>query len=300
MSGVVLEEQAAPSTPSSNKIILYPKADGLLYWKDDTGAERAIYTLPTLFSNFSSHIQGLIISNNAIDATNDIDISIGSCIDPTAADFMSLSSVLTKRLDANFVEGTNQGGLDTGAIADNEYFVWLIKRPDTGVVDVLFSLSNSAPTMPANYTLKRLIGWIKRLGALILPIKVVETSGGGILYLWSSPTLDINLAATLTTSRRLDAVKVPDGLNVKALLNVNIVDAAAGSLVYIYSPDGTDLAPSATVAPLATIINYVVAVPVQTQVQVMTNTSKQIAARASVATIDNYRAVTLGFEWSRR
>ena len=35
---------------------------------------------------------------------------------------------------------------------DTWYHVWLIKRADTGVVDALFSLSATAPTMPANYT----------------------------------------------------------------------------------------------------------------------------------------------------
>jgi hypothetical protein len=58
--------------------------------------------------------------------------------------------------------GTAAGALDTGAIANSTwYHVWLIERVDTGVVDVLFSLSATAPTMPANYTRKRRIGSMK-------------------------------------------------------------------------------------------------------------------------------------------
>lgn len=33
------EETTAPGTPASNKIVVYPKSDGLLYWKDDAGQE---------------------------------------------------------------------------------------------------------------------------------------------------------------------------------------------------------------------------------------------------------------------
>ena len=42
MSYLLLVEQAAPATPSANQVVLYPKADGLMYSKDDTGTESAI------------------------------------------------------------------------------------------------------------------------------------------------------------------------------------------------------------------------------------------------------------------
>jgi len=42
MSFLLLVEQAAPETPSANQVVLYPKSDGLIYEKDDTGTERAI------------------------------------------------------------------------------------------------------------------------------------------------------------------------------------------------------------------------------------------------------------------
>lgn len=39
MAELLLNEGAAPSTPSTGKVSLYAKVDGLLYSKDDTGAE---------------------------------------------------------------------------------------------------------------------------------------------------------------------------------------------------------------------------------------------------------------------
>ena len=42
MSFILLVEQVAPETPSTNQVVLYPKSDGLMYSKDDAGTERAI------------------------------------------------------------------------------------------------------------------------------------------------------------------------------------------------------------------------------------------------------------------
>lgn len=108
------------------------------------------------------HIHGLICSYNAVDPDADVDIAAGGARDTTDAANMVLAASITKRLDASWVVGTNNGGLDAGGIAASTlYAVWLIKRSDTGVVDVLFSTSFTAPTMPTDYALKRLIGAIK-------------------------------------------------------------------------------------------------------------------------------------------
>jgi hypothetical protein len=42
MGTLYLEEQAAPSTPSASKVVMYPKTDGRLYSKDDAGTESAL------------------------------------------------------------------------------------------------------------------------------------------------------------------------------------------------------------------------------------------------------------------
>jgi hypothetical protein len=60
-------------------------------------------------------ISGLTYSNNGSDATNDIDIAAGRAMDATGAHIMVLAATLTKRLDAAWSVGTNQGGLDTGS-----------------------------------------------------------------------------------------------------------------------------------------------------------------------------------------
>ena len=39
MSFILLVEQAAPQTPSTNQVVLYAKSDGFMYTKDDAGSE---------------------------------------------------------------------------------------------------------------------------------------------------------------------------------------------------------------------------------------------------------------------
>jgi hypothetical protein len=113
-----------------------------------------------------NYIGGLITSNDGGDTAHDVNITAGECRDPTDVASLRLASEITKQIDAAWAVGDDAGGMDAGAVAaDTLYAVWLIKRSDTGVVDALFSTSFTAPTMPANYDYKRLIGAVMTDGA---------------------------------------------------------------------------------------------------------------------------------------
>lgn len=148
------------------------------------------------------YLYGLALTTNATDASNDIDIAAGEASsDDSTPVLMNLAASLTKRIDAAWAVGTNQGGLDTGSVGDNAYYIWLIRRPDTGVVDALFSLSNTAPTMPADYTQKRLIGFVVRASAAnIKPYRV-----GDVLYYESAP-ITTTSAGTTTLNHGLNVL----------------------------------------------------------------------------------------------
>lgn len=93
-------------------------------------------------------------------STTTFTVGAGAVGDSTFVSTMFLSSALVKSTSA-WAVGNNNGGLDTGAIGVSTlYYVYVIKRVDTQVVDVLFSTSSTSPTMPTNYTLKRLIGTV--------------------------------------------------------------------------------------------------------------------------------------------
>lgn len=243
-------------------------------------------------------VTGLTYANNSGDPTNDIDIAAGWCIDATAVWQMEVAA-LTKQSDVAWAVGSAAGGLDTGAVGNSDYYIWAIARSDTGVVDVLFSLSATAPTMPANYDYKRLIGWFKRSGGTIVAFKTYETAGGGLEFKWNVPTLDVDLAATLTTSRRTDAAKVPLNFSTEALLRVAVFDATTVPYTNICCPDETDAAIDGAAAPLQNFA-ATTGFAASGDLRVRTSAAGLVAARSSVATVDTYRFVTLGFVWSRR
>lgn len=126
---------------------------------------------------------GLGLSNNGADAANDVDITSGkAAADASPFNLMVLGSALTKRIDALWAVGSGNGGLDTGGVsAAGTYYVWLIQRSDTLVVDALFSLSNTAPTMPTSYDRKRLIGTLERTASVNGPITASSPFGLGEL-----------------------------------------------------------------------------------------------------------------------
>lgn len=243
-------------------------------------------------------IAGLTYANNAGDATNDIDIAVGECRDSTNAANMLLGSALTKRLDASWVVGTNQGGILSGSAADVDYNIWAIKRVDTGVVDVgMETTANATPTLPSNYTLYRKIGWFKRVGGSIVLFHTYERDGGGIHMAWDSPTLDVDQTNGMSSTARTDALKVPLTFSVMATINVVLTDATGGA-AYFSCPDQTDVAASTSAAPLSQI-GFGAGIATSAQLRLRTGATGLVRSRATV-TVDTYRASTAGFEWSRR
>lgn len=243
---------------------------------------------------YGSQISGWTYSNNGTDPTNDIDIAAGSGLDSTRAYFIT-GSALTKQSDVAWAVGTAAGMLDTGAVGDNDYYLWVIARSDTGVVDYLSSLSSTAPTMPASYDYKRLIGWFKRVGGTIVAFHTYETEGGGLEFAWDNPTQDVNLAATLTTSRRTDAIKVPLNFSVKANITVNCYDGTAAWQIWVGCPDTTDAAVVGMMSGAAASVSGHM-----DTFEIRTSAAGLIASRSSIATIDTYSVYTNSFVMARR
>ena len=240
-------------------------------------------------------IWGLTYANNAGDATNDIDIAAGGCMDATGAYWISLSA-LTKQSDAAWAVGTAAGGLDTGAVGNSDYFIWAIARSDTGVTDILFSLSATAPTMPTSYDYKRLIGWFRRSGGTIVGFKTMELSGGGLRMRWKTPVADAS-NVSLTTTYATVVLSVPLGLAVKAFGNVAC--NAGGNGLNIREPGTTDGTPAVSTTPGFAIGATGSSTNIGGFFQEVTNTSGQVEWAGNAAIGGNY-IFTKGFEWSRR
>jgi len=178
------------------------------------------------------HVYGLTTGNNGADANNDIDIAAGEAASDVAAPaLMVLASTITKKLDAAWAVGTGAGGLDTGSKAVSTwYFVWLIHRSDTGVTDVLYSLSSSAPTMPENYDHKRLIWAVKTDGSgNIQPYTQI-----GDKCIWTTDYTEVT-ASTVTSATAYVIANVPPLLGTIADLNVFLYNPSAAGAGRVFS-----------------------------------------------------------------
>jgi len=174
------------------------------------------------------YLHGLTMSNNATDATNDIDVQSGIAASQDQTTRMVLASVITKRLDAAWAVGTGNGGLDTGTVSDQTYHVYLIHRPDTSVTDVIFSASSSMPTLPTNYTKYRRIGSIVRSGSTIVPFYQI---GDRFMY----KTEISAYSSTAATGGTAVNMSVPTGLVVHPIFRQAQQQGTAGQVVTSFS-----------------------------------------------------------------
>jgi hypothetical protein len=194
-------------------------------------------------------LTGLILANNGGDPTNDVDITVGLADSDDAVigsrQQMSLTAALTKQLDVAWAVGTNQGMRSGAALADGTWHIFLIKRTDTGVVDV-FADTSLAPTLPTNYTKKRRIRSIRRVGGAI----VAEIQEGD--YIRSkTPILDVNNVSQTLNTWTSRTVSVPTGIRVRAFGALR--RTAGTTTLHVRPTDATDGNPSITVSPLGTI-----------------------------------------------
>jgi hypothetical protein len=189
------------------------------------------------------YIFGLKIANNGTDAANDIDIAGGEAQAESHDNVMTLSGTIVKRLDAAWAVGTNQGGLNTGAEAANTWYeVHLIKRTDTGVVDVMFTTTANRTTLPTNYDKQRRIGWIRNDGSSnILAFTQVEDH-----FTLVTPINDVGVAFTTTLTAVTLTVPPNTIARVRAGGGPFTTSGVVGALRFYEAGESTSVAPSTT------------------------------------------------------
>jgi hypothetical protein len=205
--------------------------------------------------------------------------------DSTGADVITLPSALIKSGSAweigPFVTGVSNGGaLDTGTVSINSwYHVYLIKRPDTGVVDVLVSLSATAPTLPTNYTLFRRIGTIRYSSGAWYKFQQ-----DGDLFQWDTAVIDV-AATNPGTSAVTRTLSTPPGIRTRARLSVGglFTTPASDNFAAVLISDLSISDQSPSVTSVSSLASYSSPAQVSGLVDVMTNTSSQVRSRLTLS-----------------
>ena len=230
-----------------------------------------------------SYIAGCTLSTAGSSAT--FSVAAGMAADTGNSVLINLASALSKTT-SSWAVGNANGALDTGSIANSTwYHVYLIRRTDTGVVDVLISTSASAPTMPASYTQKRRIGSMRTNGSAQWTL-FVQT---GDCFEWDAAVADVAATnpGTAAVSRTLT---VPTGVVVEAVFNGGIYNA--GSAVaggVLFSPlSKSDQAPTETGGTLWSSGAYAQSAAAGARSsyvahRIWTNTSAQVRSRLSAS-----------------
>lgn len=238
--------------------------------------------------SLANHLSGLELSTAGSSAT--FAVATGAATDSTNADFMKLTSALSKTTSA-WSAGTGGGALDTSSIATSTwYHVWLIKRPDTGAVDVLVSLSASAPTMPTYYTLKRRIGAMKTDGSS----QWTAFTQVGDNFIWSAAVQESSGIATTASRVSKTLSGVPTGIVVAALFRASVNAASGVGMLFTALGIESDQTPTTlTLCDLGTNTS-----PGAGAFEKLTNTSAQIGVRSS-GTAGTHSLSTTGWKDTR-
>jgi hypothetical protein len=240
------------------------------------------------------YLFGLTLSTAG--GSNTFGVTGGVAADSTGVDMLTLAGSSTvaaiSKTTAAWAVGNAVGGLDTGtATAGTWYHVFIIKRPDTGVVDVLFSASPTAPTLPTNYTLFRRIGSLRlESGGLWRGFTQI-----GDTFIWTTPNADYNNNTTIlnTTSLIKLPIYVPYGVTVEAYFTSAWMNGTAGNTLlyqegYLTSSISSVAGMASFYAQVASELNF-------GTFRVLTDTQSQIGAVASLATGNTFYLDTRGW-----
>jgi hypothetical protein len=185
-------------------------------------------------------------------ASTTMSISAGQAQNSTGSQTMVLAALA--KTTSNWAAGTATGGKSLAtAIANNTWYHWyVIRRPDTGDVDVCFS-TNAAGLLAADfvagggnvpdaYTQFRRIGSGKTNGSAQWTAFIQD----GDTFSWVTPVVDVN-STNPTNASISRTLSIPLGVRVLALTQLLVQNLDSSNVVYTYL---SDLATTDTYPPI--------------------------------------------------
>ena len=234
-------------------------------------------------------IGGYRITPAAVSSINAITVSPGHVTDDKGILSIILSNALTKYITGTWVTGSNQGGLDTGSVENNQtYHVLAIKNQVTGVKDILFTKTITNVTMPAGFGFKRRIASFLTNGSA----QVTPFSQMGDLFTLNTPVQDA-AATNPGTSAVTRKLTVPTGIQVYADIVVQNQEQTNNVYHLITSFDQAAATPSSSLFDLEGIHGGVTTdVGRAISRLIRTNTSGQIRTQAAGTTTNTILWIT--------
>lgn len=237
----------------------------------------------------TGYLSGLTLSRTST-TTFSVAAGVARNEDAGTARNMTLAASITKSLSA-WAVGAGNGGLDTGAVAATAwYHVHLIRRDSDGVIDAIYSLSATSPTMPSGWTARRRLGSIRTDGSS----QIIAFQQTGDTFLWETPLADV-AATNPGTAAVTRTLTVPTGSVVFPIVAWAISNATSGSVPLLVSAlSGPDNTPTTSLFTLLAGAANSGASGVVSNIP--TNTSAQVRTRLGVSgASDTLRGTTLGW-----
>jgi len=259
---------------------------------------------PLVETILQGFINGLILRNDT-DTDHDIEISTGQCADADASLFMSLTSVITKQIDVNWVEGDDAGGFPSGLTltADTWYRVFIINK--NGTLDAGYDTSSTATNLlsdASTYSEYKQVGWV--LTDVSSNIEQFRQHDDD--FIWDVPPKSWD-GTNPGTSGVLRTIAVPPSTDVQAIVEIKpwITQNAGFTAHYVLytSPSQTDTDPTSSIMTVKATegTNSGDRHSVPMRVVIEPNTSSQIRERWTTSTTDVHSVgFTIGWRDKRR
>lgn len=246
-------------------------------------------TLATETTAGISKLPKQITVSNGTDTDHDLNFTAGNAQADDGSLVFSVGA-LTKQIDANWAAGTNQGGLDTGTVANNtSYYMYAIYNPTSGVSDILFTATKGSPTMPSGYIKKCYIGACHTDGSANIVLGTWTYGTNIYKFTLATPRLELN-TTTPATTRTAITMTAPAGVFVWT--GLELVDNDVTDIyIYITGADQADYVPSNIYSTLRADSNYVC----KLQDYWLTNSSGQIYYRSDDGGVSEFYVKTLGW-----
>lgn len=181
---------------------------------------------------------GFELSTNSADSEHDINISSGLSLSENGSTWILLNENITKKFDATFLEGHNNGGFAASESlpTNGTIHIWVISKAD-GTTDVFannHSVSGLNPTLPSGFVNRRWIGSLRT----DVNSNILGFIQFGNYFQLLQPILDLS-DDDVVTSYKTVTLSVPGGRRVIAKINVRLYALNSGVNIFIQPGDFT-------------------------------------------------------------